>query len=102
MTTEVLNPSDFEFRYVVYKFNQTLNGRVSDLNDIRKTVQKVKKLGSNFQMGRVKSVTKIFNKLVHKEVKNKLEILMTKHEDKIHPLDLMKHLFHGTDKTDPA
>ena len=52
-------------------------------------------------MGRVKSVTKIFNKLVHKEVKNKLEILMTKHEDKYHPIDLMKHLFHGTCEADP-
>ncbi len=26
---------------------------------------------------------------------------MTKHEDKHHPIDLMRHLFHGTSDTDP-
>ena len=38
VATQMLNPNDFEFKYVAYKFNQSFNGRDPTLNDIKTTV----------------------------------------------------------------
>ena len=45
VATQMLNPNDFEFKYVAYKFNQSFNARDPALNDIKATLDKVKALG---------------------------------------------------------
>ena len=98
----MLNPNDFEFRYVAHKFNQTFGGRNPALNSIEAVIAQVKGGGVINNQGTIRSIMKIYNSNAHIKVKNELKRLLSKyaHLNK-KPLDLISHLFHGTRANPP-
>ena len=64
---EKLDPSSVEYRYVAFKFLQTLNGRIPDLNSISKTFKLLEQKGlQNAQ--RIIQIDKIYNSAIYERV----------------------------------
>ena len=90
-----------EYKYCAFKFARTINGRDDMTLNIKNTFKMMMKEGGHIPgMERVRKVEKIYNCAIYERVENEMKKILTKNKKKS-PLDLMRHLFHGTRNTDP-
>eukprot|EP00347_Sterkiella_histriomuscorum_P021014 403335594 len=123
---EDLKRDSFEFKYVAYKFGKTFNGRMPEYDSIDETVVDVSKnfqkyyvnnqnQDPNLQFGgpfgvqssfngqnldKILSIKKVYNQSNFRIIESEYKRLLIKHPEML-GLQLMKHLFHGTQNTPP-
>lgn len=81
---------------MAYKFLMTIGGRKTAINEIQSTSDVAMKCKNIPDYNRIKKIEKIFNPTILERFEREALRMTTKNAGSIKPLDLIRHMFHGT------
>ncbi len=86
---------------MAFKFGKTFNGRNEETLSIKRTLKRMLKEDLPENSQRISKIEKIYNYAVYERFENEMKKILSKNKNR-DPLELIKHLFHGTRQTDPS